>query len=184
MGEETGKLSVLISDSGFAAWQADIAQPKGASEFERLVDVDTEPKPAALWCTPWLIMATWLRLISSGNVVWKREYSSYREFRIVGTTSYVVDSDGVIYALAKSSGIERWSQPALRGWYITGPAVLGDYLAVGDQEGNLHWLDRNSGELVARHEFDGSGFYVEPVVADDRLIIVTRDGEVSAVKAP
>ena len=47
-----------------------------------------------------------------------------------------------------------------------------------------NWLERNSGELVARHEFDGSGFYVEPVVADDRLIIVTRDGEVSAVKAP
>ncbi|RZF77789.1 outer membrane protein assembly factor BamB [Pseudoalteromonas sp. CO325X] len=185
VGEETGKLSVLISDSGFAAWQADIAQPKGASEFERLVDVDTEPKVSGSMVYTLAYNGNLAAVdIRSGNVVWKREYSSYREFSIVGTTIYVVDSDGVIYALDKSSGIERWSQPALRGWYITGPAVLGDYLAVGDQEGNLHWLERNSGELVARHEFDGSGFYVEPVVADDRLIIVTRDGEVSAVKAP
>ncbi|MFY8273518.1 outer membrane protein assembly factor BamB [Pseudoalteromonas sp. SSDWG2] len=184
VGEETGKLTVLISDSGFAAWQADVAQPKGASEFERLVDVDTEPKVSGPLVYTLAYNGNLAAVdIRSGNVAWKREYSSYREFSIVGNSIYVVDSDGVIYALDKSSGIERWSQAGLRGWYITGPAVLGDFLAVGDQEGNLHWLDINSGELVARHEFDSSGFYVEPMVADDRLIIVTRDGEVSAVKA-
>ncbi|MBS3797476.1 outer membrane protein assembly factor BamB [Pseudoalteromonas sp. BDTF-M6] len=184
VGEETGKLTVLIADSGFSAWQAEVAQPKGASEFERLVDVDTEPKVSGAMVYTLAYNGNLAAVdIRSGNVVWKREYSSYREFSIVGDTIYVVDSDGVIYALDKSSGIERWSQAALRGWYITGPAVLGSYLAVGDQEGNLHWIDRNSGELVARHEFDGSGFYVEPIVADDRLIVITRDGEVSAIKA-
>ncbi|WP_462157326.1 outer membrane protein assembly factor BamB [Pseudoalteromonas sp. GB56] len=184
VGEETGKLSVLISDSGFAAWQADIAQPKGASEFERLVDVDTEPKVSGANVYTLAYNGNLAAVdIRTGNVVWKREYSSYREFSIVGSTIYVVDSDGVIYALDKNSGIERWSQAALRGWYITGPAVLGNYLAVGDQEGNLHWLDINNGELVSRHEFDGSGFFVEPIVADDRLIVITRDGEVSAIKA-
>lgn len=185
IGEETGKLSVLISDSGFAAWQTEIATPKGASEFERLVDVDTEPKVSGSSVYGLAYNGNLASIdIRSGNVVWKREYSSYREFSIVGSTIYVVDSDGVIYALDKDSGIERWSQPALRGWYITGPAALGNYLAVGDQEGNLHWLDASNGDLVARHEFDSSGFYVEPVVAGDKLIVVTRDGEVSAVKAP
>ena len=184
MGEETGKLSVLIADSGFAAWQAEVAQPKGASEFERLVDVDTEPKVSGATAYTLAYNGNLAAVdIRSGNVVWKREYSSYREFTIVGSTIYVVDSDGVIYALDKSSGIERWSQAGLRGWYITGPAVLGNYLAVGDQEGNLHWVDISSGELVSRYEFDSSGFYVEPIVADDRLIVVTRDGEVSAIKA-
>ncbi|MFP3459160.1 PQQ-binding-like beta-propeller repeat protein, partial [Psychrobacter sp. SIMBA_152] len=42
LGLETGKLSVLISESGYSAWSAEIAVPKGASEFERLVDVDTQ----------------------------------------------------------------------------------------------------------------------------------------------
>ena len=40
LGLETGKLSVLISENGYSAWSAEIASP-GASEFERLVDVDT-----------------------------------------------------------------------------------------------------------------------------------------------
>ena len=86
--------------------------------------------------------------------------------------------------LDKNSGIERWSQPALRGWYLTGPAVAGSHLALGDQEGNLHWLNKDTGELVSREEFDSSGFFVEPVVADDKLILYTRDGEVSVVNTP
>ncbi|XQF94173.1 hypothetical protein ACOBV9_23160 (plasmid) [Pseudoalteromonas espejiana] len=46
--------------------------------------------------------------------------AGYREIAMDAQTIYLVDSDGVIYALDKNSGIERWSQPALRGWYLTG----------------------------------------------------------------
>ncbi|XQF94172.1 hypothetical protein ACOBV9_23155 (plasmid) [Pseudoalteromonas espejiana] len=46
-------------------------------------------------------------------------------------------------------------------------------IALGDQEGNLHWLNKETGELVAREDFDSSGFFVEPVVTDDKLILYT-----------
>ena len=185
IGLETGKLSVLISDSGYSAWSAEIATPKGASEFERLVDVDTQPLISGPYAYAIAYNGNLAAVdIRSGNVVWKREYSSYREITMDAQTIYVVDSDGVVYGLDKTSGIERWSQPALRGWYLTGPAVAGNYLAMGDQEGNLHWLNKESGELVSREDFDSSGFFIEPVVADDKLILYTRDGEISAVKIP
>ena len=185
MGLETGKLSVLISDSGYSAWSAEIATPKGSSEFERLVDVDTQPLISGPYAYAIAYNGNLAAVdIRSGNVVWKREYSSYREITMDAQTIYVVDSNGVVYALDKDSGIERWSQPALRGWYLTGPTVAGQYLAMGDQEGNLHWLNKESGELVSREDFDSSGFFIEPVIADDKLILYTRDGEVSAVKIP
>ncbi|MFY8283120.1 outer membrane protein assembly factor BamB [Pseudoalteromonas sp. SSMSWG5] len=185
LGLETGKLSVLISENGYSAWSAEIATPKGASEFERLVDVDTQ----ALISGPYAYAIAYNGNLAavdirSGNVVWKREYSSYRDLSMDSQSIYVVDSDGVVYGLDKTSGIERWSQPALRGWYLTGPTVAGKYLALGDQEGNLHWLDKETGELVSREDFDSSGFFIEPVVAGDKLILYTRDGEVSAVKIP
>ena len=185
LGLETGKLSVLISENGYSAWSAEIASPKGASEFERLVDVDTQ----ALISGPYAYAIAYNGNLAavdirSGNVVWKREYSSYRDLSMDSQSIYVVDSDGVVYGLDKTSGIERWSQPALRGWYLTGPTVAGKYLALGDQEGNLHWLDKETGELVSREDFDSSGFFIEPVVAGDKLILYTRDGEVSAVKIP
>ncbi|MBB1335254.1 MULTISPECIES: outer membrane protein assembly factor BamB [unclassified Pseudoalteromonas] len=185
VGLETGKLSVLISDSGYSAWSAEIATAKGASEFERLVDVDTQPLISGPYAYAIAYNGNLAAVdIRSGNVVWKREYSSYREIAMDTQTIYVVDSNGVVYGLDKTSGIERWSQPALRGWYLTGPAVAGNYLAIGDQEGNLHWLNKESGELVSREDFDSSGFFIEPIVADDKLILYTRDGEVSAVKIP
>ncbi|MBB1424373.1 outer membrane protein assembly factor BamB [Pseudoalteromonas sp. SG43-7] len=185
VGLETGKLSVLISDSGYSAWSAEIATAKGASEFERLVDVDTQPLISGPYAYAIAYNGNLAAVdIRSGNVVWKREYSSYRDIAMDTQTIYVVDSNGVVYGLDKTSGIERWSQPALRGWYLTGPAVAGNYLAIGDQEGNLHWLNKESGELVSREDFDSSGFFIEPIVADDKLILYTRDGEVSAVKIP
>lgn len=185
VGLETGKLSVLISDSGYSAWSAEIAVAKGASEFERLVDVDTQALVSGPYAYAIAYNGNLAAIdIRSGNVVWKREYSSYRDIAMDAQSLYVVDSEGVIYALDKNSGIERWSQPALRGWYLTGPAVAGRYLAIGDQEGNLHWLNKETGELVSREDFDSSGFFVEPVVADDKLILYTRDGEVSVVKIP
>ena len=184
-GEESGKLSVLIAENGYTAWSADVATAKGASEFERLVDVDTKPFVSGAFAYAIAYNGNLAAVdIRSGNVVWKREYSSYRELSVEGNNIYLVDSEGIIYALDKDSGIERWSQTGLRGWYLTAPAVAGDYLVVGDQEGNLHCLNKESGELVSREDFDSSGFFVEPVVAGDKLIIYTRDGEVSAVNIP
>jgi outer membrane protein assembly factor BamB len=184
-GEESGKLTVLIAENGYTAWSAEVATAKGASEFERLVDVDTKPVVVGAFAYAIAYNGNLAAVdVRNGSVVWKREYSSYRDLSIEANVIYVVDSDGIIYALDKDSGIERWSQSGLRGWYLTAPAVAGNYLAVGDQEGNLHWLDKQTGDLVSRESFDSSGFYVEPVVAEDKLIVVTRDGEVSAVKIP
>jgi outer membrane protein assembly factor BamB len=185
LGEENGKLSVLIAENGFSAWSADVALAKGASEFERLVDVDTKPVVSGsnVYSIAYNGNLTAID-VRNGSVIWKREYSSYRDLSVDLNIIYLVDSEGVIYALDKDSGIERWSQPALRGWYLTAPTVAGEYLALGDQEGNLHWLNKETGELVAREDFDSSGFFVEPIVADDKLILYTRNGEVSAVKIP
>lgn len=185
VGLETGKLTVLISENGYSAWSTEVAVAKGSSEFERLIDVDTQPIISGPFAYAIAYNGNLSAIdIRSGNVVWKREYSSYREMAIDGQTIYVVDSNGVVYALDKDSGIERWSQSALRGWYLTGPAIAENHLAIGDQEGNLHWLNKDSGELVSRRSFDSSGFFVEPVVGNNTLILYTRDGEISAVKIP
>lgn len=184
-GEENGKLSVVIAENGFLAWQADVAIPQGASEFERLADVDTQPVVQGSTVYSLAYNGNLVAVdIRSGNVLWKRECSGYRDFTVDGRNIYLVDSQGSIYALDASSGIERWSQPALNGWFLTGPTVFGNYLVTGDQEGNLHWLDKETGDLVSRSEFDSSGFYVEPITAGDKLIVITRDGELSLVNLP
>ncbi|MGL4985098.1 MAG: outer membrane protein assembly factor BamB, partial [Plesiomonas sp.] len=56
------------------------------------------------------------------------------------------------------------------------------YLVVGDSEGYLHWLDLGDGRFVAQNKVNSSGLYAQPVVADNTLLIQTRNGDVVALK--
>lgn len=177
-GTASGRVGVLIVDRGFQAWEENIATPKGSTDLSRLVDVDA--KPIVIAGTIYSIAfngelhALDLR---TGQQLWKRDYASFRNMTVQGTVLYLVDSVGRIHAVDRRNGTELWSQTGLHRHFLTGPAVYKDYLVVGDNKGNLHWLDRNSGDFVARQSFDSSGFFREPVSNNEVLVISTRDGE-------
>lgn len=183
-GSGAGKVSVLIADKGVLAWDAAIAVPKGATDLSRMVDVDATPivVDGTIYAIAFNgeLVALELR---TGRVMWKREYASFRDMVIEGNTIYLVDSVGKIFAIDRRNGLEQWAQLGLHKHFLTGPAVYKDYLAVGDVEGNLFWLDKNTGEFVAQETY-GSGFYVQGVSSADELVIQTRDGELSLIRLP
>ncbi len=43
-----------------------------------------------------------------------------------------------------------WSQTALARRSLTGPALHGDYVVVGDYKGYVHWLQASDGAMAAR----------------------------------
>jgi outer membrane protein assembly factor BamB len=184
-GTASGRVGVLVVDRGFQAWEENIATPKGSTDLSRLVDVDA--KPIVVAGTIYTIAfngelhALELR---TGQQLWKRDYASFRNMTVQGTVLYLVDSVGRIYAIDRRNGTELWSQTGLHRHFLTGPAVYKDYLVVGDNKGNLHWLDRNSGDFVARQSFDSSGFFREPVSNNEVLVISTRDGELTVLQTP
>jgi len=55
---------------------------------------------------------------------------------------------------------------------------------VGDFEGYLHWLDQDTGEIVARHEVDSSGIHSTPTVFNNVLYSQSRDGDLQAIETP
>ena len=183
-GSGAGKVSVLIADKGVMAWDAAIAVPKGATDLSRMVDVDATPivVDGTVYAIAFNgeLVALELR---TGRVMWKREYASFRDMVIEGNTIYLVDSVGKIFAIDRRNGLEQWAQLGLHKHFLTGPAVYKDYLAIGDVEGNLFWLDKNTGEFVAQESY-GSGFYVQGVSSADELVIQTRDGELSLIRLP
>ncbi len=77
-----------------------------------------------------------------------------------------------------------WAQLTLHKHFVTAPAVYKDYIVVGDNEGNLHWFDKRSGEYLARHEFDSSGFYAEAISTADYLLLQSRNGELTLLSTP
>lgn len=184
-GTANGRVGVLIIDRGFQAWEESIATPKGSTDLSRLVDVDAKPLVVAgnVYAIAFNgeLFAMDLR---TGQQIWKRNYASFRNMAVAGTVLYVVDTEGRIYAVDRRNGTELWSQTGLHKHFLTGPTVYKDYLVIGDNKGNLHWLNRTTGEFVARQSFDSSGFYREAVANSEYLVITTRDGELTLLQTP
>jgi outer membrane protein assembly factor BamB len=100
-----------------------------------------------------------------------------------GDTLYVTTADSTVVALSRRDGTPVWSQDAMLRRSLTAPAIAGDTLVVGDFEGYLHWLDAQTGELLARGKTGGGRMSNAPVVAGDLLLLETDAGEVQAWRA-
>lgn len=189
VGTASGKLSVILLEKGIPAWEQAIGTSKGSTELERLVDVDSSPiiNGKTVYSIAYNGNLVALDMLS-GRVMWKREYSSYRNLAMDGRTIFLTDAKGTVSAVDATSGIERWSISELKNRQLTQPVVYKDTIAVADFEGYIHFIDRTSGELVARHKyFNGwvnglEGAQAKMSVSDDLLYVQTRDGEVSALK--
>ncbi|KKO49726.1 serine/threonine protein kinase [Arsukibacterium sp. MJ3] len=184
-GSGTGRVGILLAERGYQAWEEAIALPQGSTDLSRLVDVDAKP----------IIVAGTLYTISfngelvamelrSGRQLWKRDYASFRNMAVAGNILYLVDSTGGIYAVDRRNGTEVWGQQGLQRHFLTGPTVYKEYLVVGDNKGNLHWLNRETGDFVARQRFDSSGFYREAIANDDYILVTSRNGELVLLQVP
>ncbi len=188
-GTANGKLVVNIIESGQTAWEQAITSPSGATELERIVDIDSQPLVlggvAFVISYDGTLAAVELR---SGRVIWKREYQSYRRITTDNTNLYLVDVKSNVYALDRRNGVELWSQGQLKGRTLTGAVPVKEYVVVGDNWGYLHWLDKKDGTIVSRLEVgdddEDESIYTEPVVVDDIIYTQTRDGRVVAVQTP
>lgn len=189
VGTANGKVAVVVNESGQILWEQTVAAAEGATELERLVDIDSQTivSGGIIYVVSFngTLAAVELR---SGRVLWKRDYRSYRRMSIDGNNIYVVDTNSQVYALDRRNGIERWSLSILRNRELTAPVAVSNYVVVGDKYGFLHWLDKSSGEIVARravgNDDEDEGIYVAPVASGNTLYAVTRDGQVSAIRTP
>jgi outer membrane protein assembly factor BamB len=185
VGTGKGGVNVYLVDKGQQGWSTEIGEPTGSTELERVIDVDSSPvvfgdKIYAVSSRGNLAAIE----LKSGRVVWKRQYSSYRQISIYRNTIFLTNLRGHVYAIDRLNGIERWSNLALTNRGVTGPAVIDNYVVVGDFEGYLHWFDQESGEIVARHEVDSSGIHSTPTVFDNVIYSQSQNGDLQAIETP
>ena len=185
VGSADGSLSVYLLEQGRQGWTVDIGEATGSTELERVIDVDSSPlvfgENIYTVSSRGNLSAVELR---SGRVIWQRQYSSYRQISISGNSLFLTDVKGHVYAIDRNNGLELWSQLSFTNRGVTGPAPIGGYVVVGDFEGYLHWLDKDTGEIVARYQVDSSGIHTTPTVTNGVLYSQSRDGELKAITIP
>jgi len=187
VGTPTGYIQVSVLENGLTAWETSIAQATGATELERIVDIDSSPLVYRGIIYAISFNGTLASVeLRSGRIIWKREYGSFRNISLDDDTLYVVDVDSNILALDRRNGIEKWSQNSMSGRRLTSAIPFGEHIVVGDNYGFLHWINSETGAIESRYDLgnddDDGAIFSDPIVVNDTLIAVTRDGDVAALK--
>ncbi len=181
IGYDSGKIVALAIADGALQWEQTIAAPDGRTELERMTDIDGEivATEGELYLVTFRGQAASLAR-DSGRILWTRDMSSFTGVSVGESQIYLTDADGSLWSLDRTSGSSLWKQEALAHRWLTTPAILGDYLVVGDFESYLHILSRTDGSTAARFRVGDDGIRAAPLVVGKHVIAASIDGHVSA----
>lgn len=176
IGFSDGKLDALELQSGRLMWQRSIAYATGSSDVERLIDIDSDPivrdHVAYLGSYQGYIGALSL---TDGQFIWRKPGSVFKNMVLSSNTLYLTDSNDVVWSLDKQTGHVNWKQTALKARNLTEPVLVGEDIVVGDKTGYLHFIDSQTGELMARSQLSG-GVSISPNVVGRTLYVLTDNG--------
>jgi outer membrane protein assembly factor BamB len=181
-GFDGGGLIALDLTSGSLLWESSIATPRGRSDLERLVDIDSTPVISG----PMVYSATYqgqlaALALDTGRTLWNRDISSHAGFSVDEDFLYITDDKSNIWAFDRYNGGSSWKQDILLNRQVTAPTVIGNYLVVGDFEGYLHWMDKVTGALVARQRISKDRIIVAPVISGDTVYAFSTNGQLAAL---
>lgn len=183
-GFDNGKVLAIDPRNGDVLWDAIVNAPHGRTELERLADIDSPARVAGddIFVVGFQGRVAMLAA-DSGQIWWARDASSYRGFTMDDENLYLTNSDSVVIAMKRSDGAVLWEQDAMKRRSLTAPALDGDALVVGDFEGYLHWLDKATGEIVARQKTDGERITNAAISTDTGVFVQTDSGKLLAFKS-
>lgn len=183
-GSDAGKVVALRAADGAAIWEQAATTAEGRTELERLSDVDGaltvdgDVVYAAAYHGQVIALSA-----SNGRQLWTRTLSSYTNVDVSASQVYAVDADSAVWALDRTTGASMWKQDAFEHRWLSGPAVQGNYVVVGDLEGYVHWLSISDGKEVARERLSKKAIQATPVVVGDLVFVEDIDGRVGAYRA-
>jgi outer membrane protein assembly factor BamB len=182
-GFDNGKVIAVNMNDGSLQWEATIAPPHGKTELERLDDVDSTPHVSGqnVFTVGFQGKVAMLAL-DTGQVWWQHDASSYRGIALDDDALYIASADGSVVALRRRSGAEIWRQKALLHRGLSAVALTDNAVVTADYQGNIHWLDKATGELAARIQSGKARVSNPPVVSGNMVIVINDAGRISAFR--
>lgn len=180
-GLDSGRLIAMSPIDGEVAWDIALTVPEGRSEIQRLVDIDgrSELYGRMLYASSYHGRIAAID-VTRGQFLWARSFSSNTGVSVGTDAVYSTDDRSHVWALDRNNGATLWKQDKLQARSVTRPVIYKDFLVVGDFEGYLHVISRFDGGFVARKRVDAYGILVPPIVDGDRVLVLSRDGGLSA----
>lgn len=179
VGYSDGKMDAVDLETGRQIWQRSIAFASGASDVERLVDIDADPivRGNVVYLASYQGYIGALSLVD-GQFIWRKPASVYKNMTIDQSTIYLTDSDDVVWSINMNNGQVNWKQVALKARGLTEPVLSGNRLIIGDKTGLVHVLSKQDGELISRVQL-GAAVSIAPAVSANDIYIMSNNGKLS-----
>jgi outer membrane protein assembly factor BamB len=177
-----GKLVAISLENGAQRWEGAVATPKGATELERVSDVIGYP---AMQGREICAAAYRSRVAcfdaASGRQLWARDIPALSGVSLDARYAFVADDRGAVHAFDRSNGQSVWKQDKLAYRQLSAPLAGEAAVAVGDFEGYVHFLSRDTGAFIARQETDGNAVRAAPQHFGAGLLVQTDGGGLFAL---
>ena len=168
---------------GTVRWEVPVTTPRGTNEVERLADlVGPASRAGSVFCVRAFQAAVGCVDAERGSLRWTQLVGGTQA--VAGDDDLVVGADGSdrITARRRGQGDIAWTSERLLNHGLSAPVVMGKTVVFGGQDGTLHFLSRDTGAPLLRLNTDGSRIAAPPVLADNTLLVVTRQGGVLAFR--
>ena len=179
-----GKLVAIAQSNGAPVWEGTVAQPKGATELDRVADIVVSPviDGTQICAVAFQGRVACFDMGQGGAMIWSKDISSARGLVLDGRYLFVTDDNDAVYGLDRLTGGSLWKQDKLRLRGVSGPAVRGNVVAVGDAEGYVHFLSREEGAFVGRVKSDGSAIRVPLQQVRGSFLSQSTGGDIRAIE--
>lgn len=180
-GFDGGKLVAIDLYTGKLLWETSIAIGRGQTDLERMVDIDAEP----LILEGIIYVSTFQGGIAavdfdSGGILWTRDIASHAGMSADRNNLYITDDNSHVWAIDLINGSSIWKQEKLEGRAVTAPANIDQLVVVGDLEGYLHWMEKDSGEFVARTRLTDAQIIAPPATMNEVVYVYASNGKFGA----
>lgn len=182
-GFSDGKVDAINANTGALMWQTTVATPEGFSDVAQMVGIFADPVISGFTVYVGAYHGSVAALdIDSGAVKWQHRFSTYDNIAVTDKGVFAAGQGGHIIGLSRSNGSVMWKQDALSKRSLSGIAVDGNNLVIGDDQGNLHWLSAQNGNFVARTSLGKTVIATTPLVVSGNVVVPAQNGNIVVLR--
>lgn len=182
LGMDSGRLAAVQLSDGTPMWEQPVSVPSGRTELERLADIDAQ----LVDTLDGVLVASYggdVTLIdpTDGESRWRRAIKSGTGVAVGGSSVFISDVDGVVWALDAATGAAVWKSETLKYRRLSPPAFFKGHVVVADYKGYLHFFEPADGKLVGRTRVGRDPVLAPMVATDSTLYVLNVEGRLEAL---
>lgn len=173
-----GRVHGITLANGTPLWSRRISQVRGASDIDRLADIDATPvfEGTTLYVVSYSGQLLAVDL-ATGQLLFSQDIASLKSVALDGDSLYATTLDGKLLCLDKVTGDLRWQSDTLSYRGLSNAVATPRAVLVGDVYGYIHAFDKATGKPIDRQQTRHAVTHLQR--DGNRLLATDNDGSFS-----